>query len=147
ATAEYDQARNLRRTAELYLSVMTDAESGQRGFLLTGDEQYLVPYKAALAALPNLLYTLAGLAKQIPDQAARVERLNRLTQEKLAELKNTIDIRLTQGPEAALRMVNTDAGVRLMNSIRELGTEITSAQSERMAERTREAAGRSNQVR
>ena len=54
--------------------MMKDAESGERGFLLTGDESYLAPYNSAIAALPRGLKELKDLTSDNPRQQARCDR-------------------------------------------------------------------------
>src|ERR1700733_9770882 len=54
------------------LSELKDAETGQRGYLLTGDDNYLEPYKSALAAIPTTLVDLRKLTTDNPDQQRRL---------------------------------------------------------------------------
>src|ERR1700692_1860424 len=71
--------RTGRPTASLR-STLTDAETGQRGFLLTGRESYLAPYRLALTEASKALNILTGSTATWPDQARRVETLNPLVQ-------------------------------------------------------------------
>ena len=99
--------------------VVKDAETGQRGFLLTGEARYLAPYGQALTELPHTLDNLSrATAVRRPDQVERLERLRPLIKEKLDELGTTIAVRRSQGPEAALAIVRTDRGRQLMEQIR-----------------------------
>jgi signal transduction histidine kinase/DNA-binding response OmpR family regulator/CHASE3 domain sensor protein len=100
------------------LSTMKDAETGQRGFLLTGDEHYLEPYSAALLAVVTQLDELGLLTRDNPNQQARIPTLKLHIDAKLAELKETIDLRRTQGAAAALAVVTTDRGKAEMDSVR-----------------------------
>src|ERR1700704_3898213 len=69
------------------LSALKDAETGQRGFLLTGDDQYLSPYRRALTDVPVLLSDLSNATGTgHPDQTPRLEKLKPLVREKLEEL-------------------------------------------------------------
>src|SRR5579883_3452221 len=88
------------RLLEVTFSHLKDAETGQRGFLLTGQESYLEPYNVAVASLGEDLRGLAATL-EIPEQRRRAEALGAKVGEKLAELKETIDLRRRQGPEAA----------------------------------------------
>jgi PAS domain S-box-containing protein len=146
ATSESAKATEVRRVTDIFLSAMKDAESGQRGFLLTGEEQYLTPYDAALRAIPDLLRTFAAVTKELPDQSVRVERLTRLTQEKLAELRQTIEVRSTRGQQAALEIVTLDSGRKTMDAIREICVEISASQAERLAVQNAERAARAKRV-
>ena len=100
------------------LSDAQDAETGQRGFLLTGNDKYLDPYTAALAAIPSQLNTLAQLTNDNPTQQANIVTLKSHVDAKLAELKETIELRRSQGTDAALAIVNTDRGKAEMDAIR-----------------------------
>ena len=62
----------VQRQLEAVFSSAKDAETGQRGFLLTGEERYLEPYVNARAALPGELKTLRGLTADNPQQQARL---------------------------------------------------------------------------
>src|ERR1700722_11854502 len=68
------------------LSLLKDAETGQRGFLLTGEERYLEPYTAALPAIDQAISDV----RQIPDQGANADLLKSLAEKKIAELGETI---------------------------------------------------------
>ena len=100
------------------LSTVKDAETGQRGYLLTGDEKYLEPYVQAVARIHQEEGTLHKrvLAGELSD--GDMSRLQKLIDQKLAELKETIDLRRTQGLPAAVEVVKTDAGQRTMEAIR-----------------------------
>ena len=100
------------------LSVMKDAETGQRGYVITGDESYLEPYKAALSALPATLADLRKLTADNPEQQRRLASITPLIEAKLAELKAVIDLRRAQGFDAAAKLVTTNAGKTHMDQIR-----------------------------
>src|SRR5438132_11386677 len=61
ATQSVDRTLVLREETEVFLSLLKDAETGQRGFVITGDRQYLVPYDAARALVGRQLERLSGL--------------------------------------------------------------------------------------
>ncbi|MDR3461283.1 MAG: response regulator [Beijerinckiaceae bacterium] len=100
------------------LSTVKDAETGQRGYLLTDNERYLEPYNAALLAIPSQLDQLAEFTRDNPNQRSRIGPLKLHVGAKLAELKQTIDLRRTQGLEAALVVVETNRGKIEMDTIR-----------------------------
>jgi CheY-like chemotaxis protein/signal transduction histidine kinase/CHASE3 domain sensor protein len=105
-------------TLDNLLSTVQDAETGQRGFLLTNDEHYLEPYNAALLAVTPQLDGLSELTRDNPRQQARIAPLKAHIDAKLAELKQTIDLRRSQGSEAALAIVTTDRGKVEMDTTR-----------------------------
>lgn len=101
------------------LSTLQDAETGQRGYLLTGDENYLAPYEDGQKAVGEEMATLVRL---LADEAMQLERLNMLriiVDEKLQELKATIDQRRAGSLEQALAYVQEGSGKRLMDRARD----------------------------
>src|SRR5229473_786240 len=87
---------------------LVDAETGQRGFLLTGDETYLEPYHAAIKNVNHLVTYLSNSTTDNPHQQKRILELEPLIEKKLAELQRTIDLRKTQGLAAANAVVLGD---------------------------------------
>ena len=120
------------------LSSVQDAETGQRGFVLTNNGRYLDPYNTALAAIPLRVDQIAQLTNDNPAQLARIESLKAHVGAKLAELKQTIDLRRTQGFDAALTVVNSDRGKVEMDAIRgqlaAMGDEEANLRNRRLAE-------------
>jgi signal transduction histidine kinase/DNA-binding response OmpR family regulator/CHASE3 domain sensor protein len=100
------------------LSTVKDAETGQRGYLLTDNEGYLGPYNAAVEQLGHRLDALRRLTADNPTQQDRLATVKQRTDAKLAELKQTIDLRQSQGKAAALAVVQTDRGKVEMDAIR-----------------------------
>jgi diguanylate cyclase (GGDEF)-like protein len=99
--------------------LVVDAETGQRGYVITGQEAYLEPYHAALALLPNELDALQRLSlRQPPEQRALVERIVGNVQQKQQELARIIELRRGGGFEAALAAVNEGLGKRFMDAVR-----------------------------
>jgi diguanylate cyclase (GGDEF)-like protein len=106
---------------------LLNLESGQRGYLLTGDQAYLAPYRKALTDLDTQLAALRALSAPQPAAAEAVTRLGSLVADKTAELEKAIAAR-TRGLDAALAIVRTGEGERLMNEIRGVLAEITQQQ-------------------
>ncbi|HEV2703450.1 MAG TPA: response regulator [Steroidobacteraceae bacterium] len=102
------------------LSSTKDAETGQRGFLLTGDEAYLEPFTAGRAAVDGELKAIRALGGRSTVQQQRLEQLQLLVSAKLTELLNTINLKRAGKSEQALELVRTDRGKVLMEQIREL---------------------------
>jgi CheY-like chemotaxis protein/signal transduction histidine kinase/CHASE3 domain sensor protein len=105
-------------TLDTLLSTMQDAETGQRGFLLTGNEKYLQPYEGARSKVNSELSAIATLTADNTNQQANLGQLKPHVEAKLAELKQTIDLHRTEGVSAALAVVNTDRGKLEMDAIR-----------------------------
>ncbi|WP_429277496.1 response regulator [Novosphingobium gossypii] len=100
------------------LSAVKDAETGQRGYLLTGKDTYLAPYNAAVADVDSRYDTVASLTRDNHEQQARLPSLRRHLDTKLAELRETIEARRARGGQAALDIVNSDRGKVAMDEIR-----------------------------
>jgi signal transduction histidine kinase/CheY-like chemotaxis protein/CHASE3 domain sensor protein len=100
------------------LSTVQDAETGQRGYLLTGKETYLAPYEDALARVGPELRDISSLTSDNASQQARIVTLRRHIDAKLAELKETVDLRQHNDLTAALAVVTSDRGKLEMDAIR-----------------------------
>lgn len=129
---EGQAASQATRVNERLLGWVRDAETGQRGYLLTGRNEYLLPYRQALAEIPTDLDQLRGLLTSYPQQAARVGRLNELIGDKLAELRTAIEARDAKGAAAALSIMESDRGKRLMDDIRSVSQQIEAGADEQL---------------
>ncbi len=100
------------------LARLVDAETGQRGYLLTGDEAYLEPYREAIKNLDQVMGQLKVLTAANPNQQERLQALEPLIEKKLAELQMTIDLRKRKGLAAANQVVLAGQGRQWMDQIR-----------------------------
>src|SRR5262249_21705712 len=119
---------------------LKDCETGQRGYLLTGKDEYLAPYLNGLRDVERVFEDLLALTADEPAQRKRMEALKRLGGQKLDELKRTIEIRRDKGAEAALTLVQTDQGKTLMDEVRDLFGEMRKEEQRALEERSREAS-------
>jgi PAS domain S-box-containing protein len=99
-------------------SLLKDAETGQRGFLYTGDDQYLGPYNQALAKVDSHINALAELTSDNPRQQSAVADLRGLVRTKLDELASTIALYRSGQQDEARKLVLSDAGLVTMDKIR-----------------------------
>jgi methyl-accepting chemotaxis protein len=100
------------------LSALKDAETGERGYVITGDDSFLEPYQTALTGIPSIF---ASLRKLTSDNAARQQQwasLSPLIDGKLAEVAETITLRKEQGLDAAAKAVASKKGKVIMDQIR-----------------------------
>jgi CheY-like chemotaxis protein/signal transduction histidine kinase/CHASE3 domain sensor protein len=138
-------AANLTQTVEVLgrleslLSTLIDAETGQRGFLLTGEESYLAPYTDAKDALPDEIKSMRALLVNRPEQRRRLDALESLANLKMAELESTVAARRAGKPEAALAVVRSDRGKIYMDRIRAAVGEMDSAERQLIAQRAQES--------
>ncbi len=122
--------------ANALLVAALDAETGQRGYLLTGEEGFLQPYLAANAALQKELEALRQLGP-VTAGYKRIETLKALVEARLADLAQTIQMGREQNLDAVRARVRTGRGKHLMDLIR---TEIGSfSQVEQQALATHDA--------
>ncbi|MCP3944772.1 MAG: diguanylate cyclase [Desulfobacteraceae bacterium] len=106
---------------EQLLSTMTDAETGQRGYLLTGDLSYLEPYYTGLIAAENHFKVLFKLTSDNPVQQKRLTKVKEFIQKKFEELNHTIEVmQKTEKKDnsEALRIVKQNTGKQYMDAIR-----------------------------
>ena len=115
---------------ESLLSALKDAETGQRGYLLTGSETYLAPYSAARVEMPGLIRSLRALLTD-PDQLRRLEVVERLAVDKIEELGQTIEMSRSGQTDRALEVVRSDRGRAAMQKIR---TDIAEMEREERAQ-------------
>ncbi|MFT3837940.1 MAG: response regulator [Myxococcaceae bacterium] len=132
------QTMEATQRLEALSSLLKDAETGQRGFLLTGAERYLEPYNQALTALgPAVEGARAALSNE-GHQAEQFAALTKAIDAKMSELKKTVELRRTD-PEAALELVRTDAGKQQMDQIRALVADLTRTERQLLEQRTTES--------
>ena len=125
--------RAAQLATETLLSTLKDSETGQRGYLLTGDLMYLDPYEAAVRRFDADFAHLKAMPAFGRDWADRVEAIRRLAAAKLDELGQTVVLRQSGQAEAALAVVRTNRGRRVMDAIR---VEVDALRSDEEARRT-----------
>jgi CheY-like chemotaxis protein/CHASE3 domain sensor protein len=106
------------------LSTLKDAETGQRGYLLSGREAYLAPFLDARRTLPGEFSSLAALIGYDPAQRTRLDTLKVLASEKIDELNETVQLRRAGQTDAAMNLVLTDQGKNTMDRIRAVTDEM-----------------------
>jgi signal transduction histidine kinase len=118
ATQRVHHTLLVRANAEEALSLLKDAETGQRGFIITGAPEYLGPYDAALKTLPAILDRLRLMTADDATQEVNVSRLDDLVHQKLSELRETVAVRQRDGFEASARIVESNSGKQIMDKAR-----------------------------
>jgi signal transduction histidine kinase len=127
------QSQDVQHDLEAIMSTVKDAESGQRGYIITGDGRYLAPYHEAVAAMPG---RLGALREHRPERfrAERLAQLERLIDTKFTELAQTIELRKVNF-NAARDVVMEDRGKATMDEIRALVGGIQREETALLAER------------
>ncbi|MGB9080279.1 MAG: CHASE3 domain-containing protein, partial [Desulfuromonadaceae bacterium] len=118
ASEQWERHSNaeIREMVTLF-SKLREVETMNRGFVITGDEKYLEPYKAALKDIERRLVLLRDMANNNPRQQKRLDIIAPLIREKLAMVEETIDLRRTKGYQDASRAVMAGRGKRIMDEI------------------------------
>lgn len=119
--AQFTEARRDADTIvaiDQVLDAVVNAETGQRGFLLTGNRKYLEPYRRGLQRVSIDLRSVDRLTAAEPDQQERLALLRRAISEKFADLARTIQAYDREGPRAATAILSSDDGIRTMATIR-----------------------------
>ena len=130
--------QSVMEAARVLLSDAQDAETGQRGFIITERPDYLQPYEAARAAIPGRVAALRQLLADDGAQLARVDELERLLATKLAELARTVALSRRGDSAAARAEVLSDRGKAAMDGVRRVVGEIVAAQGALLAARVGE---------
>jgi len=104
------------------LSALKDAETGERGYVLTGDEEYLEPYKSGLADAQDRLLRLQSLLQDSKQSWTMLQKLEPLISAKLGDWARIVELRRKpeQGFAAAVAAIRMDAGRQRMTDIRTL---------------------------
>ena len=112
-----DHTFEVQSTAQTLLSQVQAAENGQRGFLITGDDDYLKRFDGALARVPELLASLRQQTADNPRQQARLDRLEPLVKARFDRIQSSIDLAKEGDRDAAFDVVKAGEGKTLMDDI------------------------------
>ena len=142
-----DRTSLAMRQLNFFNVAVRDAETSQRGYLLTGDMAYLQPYQQAVTALSKHLAELEFSSKDYPTHQQLVTQLEELTQLKLRELNETLALRKNGDAVGAMGLVHSGAGKSIMDRMRDVAESLRVQQNQQLAERRQEwvnAASNSN---
>jgi signal transduction histidine kinase/CheY-like chemotaxis protein len=139
-----DTLRELRQV-DVILSTMKDAETGQRGYLLTGSESYLDPYTQAVNTIEGQLQALRETTQSQIDLKNDYARLRQAVEAKMAELSSTIEAKRAGQDADALDRIRTNTGKIEMDRIRDISGQMDALINARLNHDARES--RSNSTR
>ncbi len=105
-------------TLQSVISILKDAETGQRGYLLTNEHAYLEPYEAATRKIFHALARVRELIRDNARQQDNIDQIAILAEEKLAELEQTISLNKTGNRTAAIEIMLTHNGKKMMDDLR-----------------------------
>ena len=129
-----DHTNTVIHELDAVLAGMVDAETGQRGYIITGDTAYLEPYHAGVASADAHLARLTRLVAADSDQTRRVSQLHQVEQQKFAELEKTVALRRHSEADAAAR-VRSGVGKAYMDDARRIAARMSEIERQRLAER------------
>jgi methyl-accepting chemotaxis protein len=122
---------------------LTDAETGQRGYIITGEDSYLEPYQTGMAVVNQTVQSLRRLTADNANQQRRLDVLEPLIASKIAVLKETVGLRKDKGFKAALKVVQTDRGKKAMDDIRKVVAEMRNEETTLLEQRDGEVKSKS----
>ena len=129
---EYEDIHRLVRERDalnLVFNALLNAETGQRGYLLTGNSEYLEPYRYGVTSVDSGLREIEILSG---DKDGELDRLRELSREKLSELSETINLHDANKRDEALSLVNQNIGKHVMDQIREIVSRRLSRQDQQI---------------
>ncbi len=128
ASSERRDARTINIQVNQILTDLLNAETGQRGFILTGSESYLEPFRDGTEMLDLHLSELKSMVAPKAELSDRVDALRDLAAQRVADLRAGIEARRQQGLDAALQVIGSNRGEDLMDSTRAVIGEIDAVQ-------------------
>ena len=132
---------------EIMISSAKDAETGSRGYLITGDDSYLEPYYAALAELPHEMDQFKKLTVDNVSQQARARDMQAILDQRLSLLQQGINLRRSGRADSMQAMVLTGTGKVQMDHLRQLGDEMENEEHRLLSLRTADARTASRRTR
>lgn len=132
---------------EHFISHMKDAETGQRGYLITGEKSYLEPYQLATPLVYQDFRLLQKVTRDNKRQQDKLRLIQPLMIERLAFLNRAVELQENQGGEAARLHIRTGEGKALMNQIRSIVSQMIFEEHDLLSRRARDAKRASEQTR
>ena len=129
-----DEVGAARTSVQTLAQSMLDAETGQRGYLLTGRNEYLQPYDRALKKISESLRFLDQYYSKDPNSTAVLAKLHALIEAKLSELSETMRLHNEGKGEAAMQLLLSDIGKEKMEAVRQLTAELVAKETSNVAE-------------
>jgi len=141
--ASVDKIVSIIQRLEHLISTITDAETGQRGFIITNRPDYLGPYNSAVRDIHIQYVNLDTMLRNEPANQQlslnELSILHGLIEGKLAELNQTITLRKAHGINAALPIILSNRGKILMDKIRTISSDIQSQENNTLSNATRQS--------
>jgi len=129
-------AQNVLNTLESIISLAKDAETGQRGYIITGEATYLEPYKTAIATIDERVKLFEQLTQDNPIQAALLPGLKTRLENRLKILEERIVLRTEKGFDAVREAILTGRGKTEMDELRKRVDEMATVEQQLLAARS-----------
>ena len=136
---EVTRSHDARMAAKDVLLLAIDAETGQRGFILTGRAEYLEPYNASVAHLPERMDEMIRLTRGDPDVEQRADHLRDLSRQRMDVIDRTIYLARVGRIGEAVQIIRNGSGKLLMDQMRAEVAAIDEVQATRLQARTRQS--------
>ena len=137
--ARVEHTHEVLSSLELLLAAATDCETAERGYVITGDESYLEPYREAAAVIDSRTRRLRELTADNRAQQRRLDSVAALVTERLAVLRAVIELRKDQGFAAAQGEILTGKGRQFHDRIRRLIGQMEDTETSLLQEREQRA--------
>ncbi len=131
--------QEVMRELEALLSTLKDAETGQRGYLLTENDKYLQPYEEAMRRVDAVVAHLKELMSDNADQQARLAGIEQKITTRLDELRRTVALLKGGDRTAAMKIVHSDTGKAMMDDVRERVAVMRQAEEQLLRHRAAES--------
>ena len=142
ASRRVEAAALRHRVVSDVLQLLTQAESAQRGYILVGNPSYLAPFQESAPKIAQALHRLDDVFITADVSAlAQVKEIQRLTEAKLAEMNQTLELYRHGGRTPALELIRSDVGQRTMNEVTEAARALQSDQTAEIVEASRSWRG------
>lgn len=137
-----EHSREVLQTIHSAVRALVDSEAAERGFVITGDEAFLEPYRRGAGEAAGTMRRLRVMTVDNPDQQRRMDGLERLLAERLARLEQAIGTRRTQGAAGVAAAMQFDPGPLMRDPFRLSAQEFETAEQVLLKGREEEATAR-----
>jgi methyl-accepting chemotaxis protein len=134
STRAFEHHHQVVDSANVVLSDLLDAETSARGYVITGDDEFLGLYRSALARIDPDTATLRKLLADDPQQHERMSELEPLIAKKLSLLREGIELRRDQGLEAVVQTSKLKRGKTTMDAIRSVVADLKEEENQRASD-------------
>jgi CHASE3 domain sensor protein len=131
--------QQVRRDLAELRGLVTDAETGARGYVIAGNESFLGPYRAAVSKTEQKIEEVRGMISDNPEQLRRLDAVVPLVQSKLALMRTAIEERRTGGVETAAKFIASGEGEAAMDNVRRILAEMDRNEESLLLKRSQEA--------